>query len=282
MLIFYLKEIIIMTEFKSNNFNTAEKDIFKSRKINEYKNKNFREKKDLLIRELPLTIFIGKYELLTLMRLKEKTSELITGYLAAEGIIQKASQIKKIEFKNNEKEAHLKLEVDFNIEKFKQRKIVLGSSCGSSFVNIEGYELLPKTKNSQIIYAKKVLALMKKLEEKSIYFHKTGGTHISALASPEKIIYSAEDIGRHNTVDKIIGESLLNELNLEDKIFLTSGRISSEMIIKIIRQKIPFLISRSAPTEAALDLALDSNLTLIGFCRGQRMNIYSGANRITD
>lgn len=259
-----------------------QKKIFlKVEKLKNIKIKIYR-KKDLLIREIPLTIFIENYEILTLMRLKEKSKELITGYLAAEGIIQKASQIKEIEYKNKEKEVHLKLEVDFNIEKFRQRKVVLGSSCGSSFINIEGYELLPKTESTQIISAENILNLMKKFEEKSTYFYKTGGTHISALASSEKIIYSAEDIGRHNTVDKIIGESLLNELNLEDKIFLTSGRISSEMIIKIIRQKIPFLVSRSAPTEAALDLALDSNLTLIGFCRGQRMNIYSGAKRIVD
>ncbi|MCC3144341.1 formate dehydrogenase accessory sulfurtransferase FdhD [Halanaerobium sp. Z-7514] len=271
-----------MDDFKANNLNKKENNIFKKRKVREYKNGDFKDKKDILIRESPLTIFIEGHELLTLLCLKEKTEELITGYLAAEGIIEKAAQIKKIEFKKQKEEAHLKLAVDFKIEKFEQRKVILGSSCGSSFINIEGYELLPKIINSQVISAQKLLNLMKKFESEAVYFKKTGGTHISALASLDKIIFASEDIGRHNTVDKIIGEALINEIELEDKLFFTSGRISSEMIIKIIRQKIPFLISRSAPTEAALNLALDSNLTLIGFCRGRRMNIYSGSKRISD
>jgi FdhD protein len=121
---------------------------------------------------------------------------------------------------------------------------------------------------------------LKKLQEDSSYFKLTGGTHISALADSENILFRMEDIGRHNTLDKIIGKALKEKVNLDNKIILTSGRISSEMIIKVLRQGIPFLVSRSAPTDQAINTAVERGLTLIGFCRGRRMNIYSGADRI--
>ena len=118
------------------------------------------------------------------------------------------------------------------------------------------------------------------LQQNSNYFHQSGGTHTAAIASGKKIIYQLEDIGRHNALDKVIGRALLKEINLKDKILLTSGRISSEMIIKVLKQGIPFLVSRSAPTGAALKIAGSKNITLLGFCRGKRFNIYSGEERV--
>ena len=111
--------------------------------------------------------------------------------------------------------------------------------------------------------------------KKSELFLSTGGVHSCALCDRNNIILFEEDVGRHNALDKILGEALLNDICLEDKIIVTSGRVSSEMVIKVIKRKIPILASRSAPTNIAVDIANGFNLTLIGFARSGRMNIYS-------
>jgi FdhD protein len=104
--------------------------------------------------------------------------------------------------------------------------------------------------------------------------------HSAALADSEKIIFFYEDIGRHNAIDKIIGECLLGSVSTDDKIIVTSGRLSSEVLLKAAKLKIQLLISRSAPTSLSVEIAETLNITLVGFVRGQRMNIYSHAWRV--
>lgn len=94
-------------------------------------------------------------------------------------------------------------------------------------------------------------------------------------------LISSEDIGRHNALDKLIGKSLLNNIDLHDKILLTTGRVSSDILIKTAKSKIPILISHSAPTRFAVKMDKIVNVTLIGFAHGNRMNIYSGEHRLT-
>jgi len=104
--------------------------------------------------------------------------------------------------------------------------------------------------------------------------------HSGAICSTAEILLFHEDIGRHSAVDKLLGEALAKRLNLADKLLLTSGRLSSEILLKAAKQSIPIIVSRSAPTALAIELALRLNVTLVGFARGNRMNIYSGAGRI--
>ncbi len=110
---------------------------------------------------------------------------------------------------------------------------------------------------------------------KGVYFPETGGTHLAALFEKNQMFAFYEDIGRHNAVDKIIGHMLLNDINPEGKSLYTTGRISSEIVKKAVRARIPAVISRSAVTCAALNAAIKYGLTLIGFSRGQRFNIYT-------
>ncbi|MFW6000772.1 MAG: formate dehydrogenase accessory sulfurtransferase FdhD [Halanaerobium sp.] len=255
-------------------------DIFEKKDIFLYKTGECLDKEDIIIKEFPLTIFINKYEFLTLMVLKENLEELIIGFLAAEGLIRDQSDITALEFRQNKKIAVVEIESDFNPERFKKRTLTSGCGSGSTFLNLKDCTEGQFIENKDKIEAEKIFDLMKKLQEDSSYFKLTGGTHISALAEPENILFRMEDIGRHNTLDKIIGKALKEEVNLDNKIILTSGRISSEMIIKVLRQGIPFLVSRSAPTDQAVNTAVKLGLTLIGFCRGRRMNIYSGVDRI--
>ena len=122
---------------------------------------------------------------------------------------------------------------------------------------------------------------MADFQNRSIGFKETGGVHSAGLANTHQILVIREDIGRHNTIDKILGYSLANSIDLSDKIILSSGRVSSEILLKIQKTQIGVVISRSAPTDQAIKHAEDCDLTLIGFVRGRRMNVYSGIHRIT-
>jgi FdhD protein len=123
--------------------------------------------------------------------------------------------------------------------------------------------------------------LQSEFQRKSVLFRETGGVHSAALANGEAIRIFMADIGRHNAIDKVIGKALLSGLNLADLVMLTSGRISSEIVLKVAHCGTPILVSRSAPTDRAVEMAKQVNLTVIGFARGSRMNIYSGEERIS-
>lgn len=110
-----------------------------------------------------------------------------------------------------------------------------------------------------------IFRLFKEFQQRSTLYRTTGCIHAAALADENEILYIAEDVGRHNAVDKVIGWALLNRVDLKGKIILVSGRISSEMALKTAKWKIPIIVSRTAPTTLAVELAQKANLTLIGF-----------------
>ena len=126
----------------------------------------------------------------------------------------------------------------------------------------------------------KVPKLMKKLQYRANLFSKTGGVHNAGLSDGEELIVFMEDIGRHNTVDKLMGYCILNEIDISDKIIVFSGRIPFEIINKLSMIGVPIFISKSAPTSLGVDMAKKYNITICGFTRGERYHIYSGAHRI--
>jgi FdhD protein len=116
-------------------------------------------------------------------------------------------------------------------------------------------------------------------ESQSLY-RETGGVHTSALSDGEKILLSAEDIGRHNTLDKIAGLCLMKNIWPENRILITTGRISSEMLQKAAQLNAPILISRTSPSSLSIDMADRYGITLIGYARKHRFNVYSNAQRV--
>ncbi|SIR36068.1 formate dehydrogenase accessory sulfurtransferase FdhD [Halanaerobium kushneri] len=257
-----------------------EEKVIIRKNIRKFKINKFIDEQDLIISEEPLTLFINGYQFLTLMVLQENLEELIIGFLAAEGIIEVENDLKKIDFKYDKTVAMIEVKGDFSPAAYKKRTLTSGCGGGSTFINLKDCAAAKNISSDLKVIAAKIPLLMSNLQQNTEYFHQTGGTHIAALATDNQIIYQFEDIGRHNTIDKVIGRALKDNIQLANKIVLTSGRISSEMVVKILKQKIPFLVSRSAPTEAAIKIARARNLTLIGFCRGKRFNIYSGEERI--
>jgi len=125
-----------------------------------------------------------------------------------------------------------------------------------------------------------IMNLVEMLFEAQSLYRETGGVHTSALSDGEKILLSAEDIGRHNTLDKIAGLCLMNNTWPETRILITTGRISSEMLQKAARLQSPILISRTSPSSLSIDMAERYGITLIGYARKHRFNVYSSGQRV--
>ena len=122
--------------------------------------------------------------------------------------------------------------------------------------------------------------LFQQFQKRSDLYNLTGCIHSAAITDGDHLLVSAEDIGRHNAVDKVVGYCVLENISLEDKVILVSGRLSSEMATKCARWGIPIVVSRAAPTALAVDIADRRGITMVGFMRGKRLNIYTHPKRI--
>jgi FdhD protein len=125
-----------------------------------------------------------------------------------------------------------------------------------------------------------VLSLQKQLQEQMELYPVSGGIHTSALADTKRLLVMAKDIGRHNTIDKIQGECLLRNISSKDGILLTTGRVSSEMLLKAAKIQVPVVVSRHSPTSGAITLARDLSITLVGYARHTNLTVYSHPERL--
>lgn len=258
-------------------------EIIRKMDIIKYKRGEMNEEKDTIIVEYPFTIFLNDNEFITLLCTPKSLENLVVGFLSSEGIINSKDDIRSLQIYEDKGQAYVYIEnndsITFIGDKLSGKRTVT-TACGKaktisySIIDFYGTEK-DKIENTISITPKEILDLINTFNKKSELFIDTGGVHSCALCDKNSILIFEEDVGRHNALDKILGEAILNDINLNDKIVVTSGRISSEMAIKVIKRKIPVLVSRSAPTDIAIDIANRFNLTLIGFARGEKMNIYS-------
>ncbi|GAB4197415.1 MAG: formate dehydrogenase accessory sulfurtransferase FdhD [Thermoflexibacter sp.] len=257
---------------------------------------------DLLATEEPLEIKLLYYNNLEMieqsiavtMRTPSHDFELVLGFLFTEGIIKNFSEVKKIRYckangkqdtKDNIVKVELQAEVSVELARL-QRNFFTTSSCGicgkSSIENIQQtlwYELSPQV---PIFHAKTILGLVQKVKNAQTNFKYTGGVHASALFDEKgTLIMIREDVGRHNALDKAIGAMLAQgKLPLSNYLLWVSGRISFELIQKALMAGIPCLVAVGAPSSLAVDMARASGMTLVGFTKEDRFNIYSGEQRI--
>jgi FdhD protein len=237
---------------------------------------------DLVVVEAPVTIYLNGRELVTLLCTPEKIDYLALGFLRSEGLLDSIDEVASIRVKEEEGlvEVDLKSNTDLAEKLYGKRTITSGCGKGTVFFNVLDSLRSSPLEGNLKISAENISALMESLQEKAVFFKSTGGVHSAALADCGQILFFCEDIGRHNAIDKIIGESLLAGIKTEDKIIVSSGRLSSEILLKAAKLKIQLLISRAAPTSLSIELAESLNITLAGFVRGKRINIYSHSWRI--
>lgn len=237
---------------------------------------------DRVVVEAPVTIYLNGNELVTLLCTPEKIDRLALGFLKSEGLIKEAGEVISVNVRREEGlvEVELKNRADLAEKLFGKRTITSGCGKGTIFFNVLDSLRSEPIKGKLTITAEKALELMEELQRRAELFKATGGVHSAALADGEKLLFFFEDIGRHNAIDKIIGECLLSGVDTEDKIFVSSGRLSSEILLKAAKMKIQLLLSRAAPTSLCIDLADNLNITLAGFVRGKRLNLYTHGWRI--
>lgn len=157
---------------------------------------------------------------------------------------------------------------------------VLTSGCGGGITFDDVLGDRPPLHSDLRVEATQIVALMRELNYQARLYRQSRGVHTSALSDGERLLVLAEDVGRHNTLDKIRGEVLLQGLPTKDRILLTSGRISSEMITKARKMEVPIVVSRTSPTATSVRLAESWNMTLIGYVRAPQLRVYTGAERV--
>lgn len=246
------------------------------------KGEQLEETTDQVASEIGFTLNVNDKQVVTLLCTPSELDAMAIGFLLSEGILRDRESM--LEVKVDEKTftvsvrlANIADDID---APFNKKTITSGCGRGITFTHASNLKDLPPNRSLVRVAPDEIQALMNEFRSISELFMKTGGVHSAALADRHGIHLFAEDIGRHNAVDKLIGKAFLANIPVEEKILLSSGRISGEIMTKVIRNRIPILISRTAPTCMSITSAEDHGVTLIGFARGNRMNIYTHPQRI--
>ncbi len=248
------------------------------KEIKRYKDGNYEMLTDLVVREVSFTINIDDQRLVAIACLPENLPELAMGFLFSEGLVLNRGEIISSDYSQQNKEINYELQIPAErISSFFQTGEKT-SGCGSTLSSaLTGSRVaFPKIR----LDAESILRMMHQFQLNSTLFKQTGGVHSAGLVRYEKIAFSADDIGRHNAVDKVAGMALQQECSLQDFYLICSGRISSEIVKKCVRLGIPLIVSQSAATSEAIRLGWEYKIYLIGFARGKRFNIYTGFEEI--
>ncbi|MFC1910052.1 formate dehydrogenase accessory sulfurtransferase FdhD [Chloroflexota bacterium] len=234
----------------------------------------WKEAKVLVPEEMALTIYINGRELVTILCTPAKLNCLVTGFLFSEGLISSTSEIVSMRVCEDESLADVCLS---RSEIALSERRILTSGCGGG---VSFTEEVITIESELTVSPSQILNLMNRLLKQAELYNLSGGIHTSALCNNDDILVIAEDIGRHNTLDKIQGECLFRKISTSGKILLTTGRLSSEMLRKAAQMQVPVIASLTSPTERAISIAHKAGITLIGYTRGKRLSLYSCSDRM--
>ena len=256
------------------------------------------EVRDEVAVETPVTLYANGREVATLLCSPGHYEALAVGYLFSEGFIRTTADIDSLSV--DSERGNIEAEISVSTapaEKLFNRRLVTSSCTGSRtalYKAIDGLGVRPLGDSGVKFSVRAILDLAGRLQTATPIFSATGGVHGVALgeaagqaddggggAGP-RLLYVIEDVGRHNAADKVIGHALLDGVDLSDKGLFMTGRISSEMLLKAARARIPLVVSHSAPTSLAVDLGREFGVTLVAFARGRRCNVYSRSDRIIE
>lgn len=257
-------------------------DVSSNQSIIRYENGQLFETEDFYVTEFPLTIMVNGEEFATIICSPTNMEELVLGFLASEGAILKRDELKSIQIDDSKGFAHVELTKSLGDRFEYSTKRMIASCCGK---NREFYfhndAAIAKTSMSKIeLHPQQILRMMTQLQSASVIFKQTGGLHNAAISDGNTFFEHRQDIGRHNALDKLYGYCIQRHISVRDKVLIFSGRISSEILIKAAKIGVGVILSKSAPTTLAVQLAKDLNITAIGFIRDGNFNIYSHPERI--
>ncbi|MDD4255709.1 MAG: formate dehydrogenase accessory sulfurtransferase FdhD [Methanofollis sp.] len=226
-----------------------------------------------VVEELPVALFVNGRHAMTAMMSPGNFEDFVVGYLFTEEIIKGPEEIESIKVEKN----RVSVLTTNPFKSIGTKKTIL-SGCGGSVSYIDT-EKLPKVRSDLTVTPAEILGAVQSVLTSELHTA-TGGVHIVALLDREKVIAVAEDIGRHNALDRVIGYGLRNGVDFSLTYVVSSGRISSEMVRKCLVANIPLIVSRGATTSLAVETAEKTGLTVVGFARGGKLNIYSHPDRV--
>lgn len=229
-----------------------------------------------VIEETPLTLYINGQEWITLMCTPVGLDHLVLGFLLAEGVISRLEDVSLLDITHGGAVADVWLRNQVSLP---QRR-VLTSGCAGGITFADLAVTRPPIRSTRQVTRDQVLALMGQMHQAAKLYRRSQGVHTSALSDGQCLLVVAEDVGRHNTLDKIRGECLQRGILAAGNILLTTGRVSSEMLRKAADMEVPVVVSRTSPTSLSVNLAEAWGVTLIGYVRGRRMRVYTGAWRL--
>nr|WP_041056066.1 formate dehydrogenase accessory sulfurtransferase FdhD [Jeotgalibacillus campisalis] len=240
---------------------------------------------DEVAAEQAVTIKMNGEEFVTMVCTPEYIEDMVIGYLASEGIIRSYQDIKSIRLDETNGFVHVESERINPLYEGLQNKRYLTSCCGGSRQGFVFASDAMAAKKMTERHVKMTPAdcsrLMDEMQGSAATFKQTGGVHNAALCDANGIVLSRMDIGRHNALDKIYGYCLKNNISVKEKVIVFSGRLSSEILLKVAKIGCEMVLSKSAPTQRALELAEELHITAVGFIRGQSMNVYTHHERIS-
>jgi FdhD protein len=234
-----------------------------------------------VVTERPLTLFLNAREIVTMMTIGDRPDLLAVGYLLNQNMLRPDDEITAIDYDDDISVVVVRTrrQTDFE-EKLKKKTQTSGCAQGTVFGDLmEEFDKVELNADARI-KTSWLYQLTKKINTAPSLYLKAGAIHGCVLAHEDRPLLYMEDVGRHNAVDKIAGYMFLNNVKPDDKIFYTTGRLTSEMVIKTVKMRIPVLVSRSGFTAWGVELAVKSGLTLIGRARGKRFVALSGAQRL--
>jgi FdhD protein len=234
-----------------------------------------------VVTERPLTLFLNAREIVTMMTIGDHPDLLAVGYLLNQHMLRPDDEITAIDYEDDigVVVVRTKRETDYE-EKLKKRVQTSGCAQGTVFGDVmENFDEARLPADAEI-RTSWIYALSRKINQAPSLYLKAGAIHGCVLCEKDRPLVYMEDVGRHNAVDKIAGYMFLNGIPAADKIFYTTGRLTSEMVIKTVSMGLPVLISRSGFTAWGVDLARKANLTLIGRAKGRRFIALAGTERL--
>lgn len=233
-----------------------------------------------VVEESLLTIYVNGREFVTMMATPAEQDYLAVGFLYTEGLIHSPDDLRDVRVARNRTCIDVWLRQS-RLNLPKRRIFTSGCGKGVTFEDRPAEGELPPLESDLRVSHDQLAALMHALQSGASLYRHARGVHAAGLATPDRLLMLSEDVGRHNTLDKLAGRCLLEGIDPADHILLTSGRISSEMIKKARRLLVPIVASRTSPTSLSVQLARAWGITLVGYLRPERMQVYANPERLS-
>jgi FdhD protein len=236
------------------------------------KNGRLDEVKGEVVREQPLTVYVNGERFLTLLCSPFMLEPLVLGYLWMEKVIASLDDVAGLQISEVDGRAEVTLRQPVTLP----TERILTSGCGGGITFRIDPRLFPRITSGARVSPAELGDRMHDLLREAVHYHSSRGIHGAALADRDRVLLVAEDVGRHNAVDKLMGLALQRGIATTDRILLSTGRVSSEMLLKAARMSVPIVASRTSPTEMAVALAEQLGVTVVGYLRGDSLNLYAG------